>query len=143
MSPHASPHSSVRSQKEAPAKGRGSKTPLGSVALFPPRKAFSLANQPSLLNEHCDRGEQKAHRLSSDSFKNPTQILEEHLSSLDSSQALIRPRILVRDPMEIHLQHYPSLGELADDGSRKPFRAFTCLLNRGGIRAEKETRHHK
>ena len=143
MSPPASPHSSVRSQKEAPAKGRGSKTPLGSVALFPPRKAFSLANQPSLLNEHCDRGEQKAHRLSSDSFKKPTQILEEHLSSLDSSRALIRPRILVRDPTEIHLQHAQSLGEFVLDGSHKPFRALDCPLDQAGLRAEKNTQQPK
>ena len=29
------------SQKETPAEGRGSKTSLGSVTLFPPREAFS------------------------------------------------------------------------------------------------------
>ena len=28
-------------QKETPAEGRGSKTSLGSVTLFPPREAFS------------------------------------------------------------------------------------------------------
>ena len=142
MSPPASTHSQVRSEKEAPAQGRGSKTPLGSVALFPPRKAFFLTNQPSLLNEHCDRGKQTAHRLSSDSFKDPTQILEEHLSSLDSSQALLKPRILVRDPMEIHLLHAQSLGEVVVDGSNKPFLGLACPLNRAGVKAEKETQHH-
>ena len=81
--------------------------------------------------------------MSSDNIKEPTQILEEHLSSLESSQALIRPRILVRDPMEIHLQHAQSLGELVLDGSHKPFRALACPLNQAGLRAEKETQHHK
>ena len=119
----------MRNPKGALAKGRGSKTPLGSVALFPPLKAFFLTNQPSLLNEHCDRGKQTAHRLSSDSFKDPTQILEEHLPSLDSFQALIKPRILAQDPMEIQLQHAQSLGELVVDGSHKSFRALACPLN--------------
>ena len=81
--------------------------------------------------------------MSSDNIKEPTQILEEHLSSLESSQALIRPRILAGDPMEIHLQHAQSLGELVVDGSHKPFPALACLLNRAGVKAEKETRHHK
>ena len=71
------------------------------------------------------------------------QILEEHLSSLDSSKALIRPRILVPNPMEIHLQHAESLGELVLDGSHKPFRALACPLNKAGLRAEEETPHHK
>ena len=78
-----------------------------------------------------------AHHLSSDSFKDPTQILEEHLSSLDSSQALIRPRILVLDPMEIRLKDAQSLGELVLDGSQKPFRALACPLDQAGLRAEK------
>ena len=80
-----------------------------------------------------------AHRLSSDNFKDPTQILEEHLSSLDSSQALIRPRILVRDQIEIHLQHAQSLGVLVLDRSHKPVRALACPLNQAGHRAAKET----
>ena len=37
-------------QKEPPAEGRGSKTSLGSVTLFPPREAFFLTEQASLLN---------------------------------------------------------------------------------------------
>ena len=71
------------------------------------------------------------------------QILEEHLSSLDSSQALIRQGKLVRDLMEIHLQHAQSLGELVLDGSHKPFRALACPLNRAGVRAGKETNQPK
>ena len=71
------------------------------------------------------------------------QIIEEHLSSLDSSQDLIRAKILVRDPMEIHLQHAQPLGELVVDGAHKPFRALACPLNRAEVRAEKETQHHK
>ena len=42
------------SQKETPAEGRGSKTCLGSVTLFPPREAFFLTTSPSLPNWHCD-----------------------------------------------------------------------------------------
>ena len=34
----------ARKQKEPPAKGSGSKTPLGSVALFPPREEVFLSN---------------------------------------------------------------------------------------------------
>ena len=46
--------------------------------------------------------------------------------------------------MEIHLQEAQSLGVLVLDGSHKPFRALACPLNQqAGLRAEKETRHHK
>ncbi|QNI65382.1 hypothetical protein SynA1544_02459 [Synechococcus sp. A15-44] len=37
-------------KKKAPADGRGSKTSLGSVTLFPPREALLLTDSPSLPN---------------------------------------------------------------------------------------------
>ena len=52
--------------------------------------------------------------------------------------------MLVEDLMEIHLHHAQSLGELILDGRHKPFHALACPLNQqAGLRAEKETRHHK
>jgi len=52
--------------------------------------------------------------------------------------------MLVEDLMEIHLHHAQSLGELILDGRHKPFRALACPLNQqAGLKAEKETRHHK
>lgn len=122
-------------KKKPPPKAGAPKHLSGVWPCFHLARHF-LTNQPSLLNEHCDRGKKTAHRLSSDGCKDPTQILEEHLSSLDSSQALIRPRILVGDPMEIHIQHAQSLGELVLDGSHKPFRALACPLDQAGLRAE-------
>ena len=58
-------------QKETPAEGRGSKTSLGSVTLFPPREAFFLTDPASLLNWHCGSREWTACRLSSASFLSP------------------------------------------------------------------------
>ena len=55
-------------QKETPAEGRGSKTSPGSVTLFPPREAFFLTRQASLLNWHCDSRGWTACRLSLASF---------------------------------------------------------------------------
>ena len=60
-------------QKETPAEGRGSKTSLGSVTLFPPREAFFLTNSLSLPNWHCDSCWWTACRLSSASFLSPAQ----------------------------------------------------------------------
>ena len=45
--------------------------------------------------------------------------------------------------MEIHLQRAQSLGELMIGGSHKPFRALACPLDQAGLKAEKETQHHK
>ncbi|QNI60772.1 hypothetical protein SynTAK9802_50019 [Synechococcus sp. TAK9802] len=56
------------SQKETPAEGRGSKTSLGSVTLFPPREAFFLTYSLSLPNWHCDSCWWTACRLSLVSF---------------------------------------------------------------------------
>ena len=49
----------------------------------------------------------------------------------------------MRDPMEIHLQHAQSLGKLVLYGSHKPFRELAYPLDQAGLRAEKETQHHK
>ena len=49
----------------------------------------------------------------------------------------------MRDPMEMHLKHAQSLGELVLDGSHKPFRALAYPLDRKGLRAGKETKHPK
>ena len=69
---HSEPDCSAKdansSQKETPAEGRGSKTSLGSVTLFPPREAFFLTRQASLLNWHRDSRGWTACRLSSVSF---------------------------------------------------------------------------
>jgi len=59
------------SQKETPAEGRGSKTSLGSVTLFPPREAFFLTCSLSLPNWHCDSCWWTACRLSSARFLSP------------------------------------------------------------------------
>ena len=59
------------SQKETPAKGRGSKTSLGNVTLFPPREAFFLTAVLSLPNWHCDSYWWTACRLSSARFLSP------------------------------------------------------------------------
>ena len=59
------------SQKETPAEGRGSKTSLGSVTLFPPREAFFLTYSLSLPNWHCDSCWWTACRLSSAGFLSP------------------------------------------------------------------------
>ena len=56
------------SQKETPAEGRGSKTSLGSVTLFPFCEAFLLTTSLSLPNWHCDSCWWTACRLSSASF---------------------------------------------------------------------------
>ena len=58
-------------QKETPAEGRGSKTSLGSVTLFPPREAFFLTYSISLPNWHCDSCWWTACRLSSARFLSP------------------------------------------------------------------------
>ena len=58
-------------QKETPAKGRGSKTSLGSVTLFPPREAFFLTHSLSLPNWHCDSCGWTACPLSSARFLSP------------------------------------------------------------------------
>ena len=59
------------SQKETPAEGRGSKTSLGSVTLFPPREASFLTYSLSLPNWHCDSCWWTACRLSSARFLSP------------------------------------------------------------------------
>ena len=58
-------------QKETPAEGRGSKTSIGSVTLFPPREAFFLTTSLSLPIRHCDSHGWTACRLSSASFLSP------------------------------------------------------------------------
>ena len=58
----------ITRQKETPAEGRGSKTSLGSVTLFPPREAFFLTHPRSLPNWHCDSCWWTACRLSLVSF---------------------------------------------------------------------------
>ena len=45
--------------------------------------------------------------------------------------------------MEIHLWHAQSLDELVLNESHKPFRALANPLDQAGLRAEKETQHHK
>ena len=63
--------------------------------------------------------------------------------TLDPHFALVTPRKLVGDLMEIHLHHAQSLGELILDGQHKPFRALACPLKPSVVRSEREAKRHK
>ena len=144
MPPPASPHSSWRSKKKHPPKAGAPKHLSGVWPCFHLVRRFSsqanhlystsTATGVSRRLIACPQTASRTLRRS---------LLEEHLSSLDFSKALIRPRILVQNPIETHLQHAQSLGELVLDGLHKPFRALACPLNKAGLRAEEETQHHK
>ena len=63
--------------------------------------------------------------------------------TLDPHFALVTPRKLVVDLMEIHLHHAQSLGELIVDGRHKPFRALACPLKPAVVRGGREARRHQ
>ena len=62
--------------------------------------------------------------------------------TLDPHFALVTPRKLVGDLMEIHLHHAQSLGELIVDGRHTPFRALACPLKPSVLRSEREAKRH-
>ena len=60
--------------------------------------------------------------------------------TLDPLFALVTPRELVGDLMEIHLHHAQSLGELILDGRHTPFRASAFPLKPAVIKGRREAK---
>ena len=60
--------------------------------------------------------------------------------TLDQLFALVTPRELVGDLMEIHLHHAQSLGELILEGRHTPFRALACPLKPAVMKGGREAK---
>ena len=73
----------------------------------------------------------------------PEAIPKWQQMTLDPHFALVTPRKLVGDLMEIHLHHAQSLGELIVDGRHKPFRALACPLKPAVVRGGREAKRHQ